>query len=223
MTSSDQTETLDNLQLLALSRKGDRNAFGELVSRHRRGCLSLATFILQNRAEAEDEVQKALWKAFERLDQYLGEGDFCAWLLRIVINECRMLMRTRKRARFLYLDAGHKASNIESLALLSSAADPEHELVRREMSDVLQAEILRIPPLFRKVILLRDIQGLSMPQVANHLGITIPAAKSRLLRARNELRGRVERRCGTAKHILPLSSKQTLPARSGHQHASLPV
>jgi RNA polymerase sigma-70 factor (ECF subfamily) len=223
MTSSDETETLDDLQLLALSRKGDRHAFGQLVSRHRRSCLNLATLILRNRAEAEDEVQKALWKAFERLDQFLGDGDFCAWLLRIVINECRMLLRIRKRARFLYLDGGHKAFDGKSITLLSPAADPEHELVRREMSDVLQAEILRIPPLFRKVILLRDIQGLSMPQVADHLGITIPAAKSRLLRARSELRGRVERRCGTAKHILPLSSKQTLPARSGHQHASLPV
>jgi RNA polymerase sigma-70 factor (ECF subfamily) len=223
MTSSDQTDTRDDLQLLALSRTGDHNAFGELVSRHRRGCLNLATFILRNRAEAEDEVQKALWKAFERLDQFLGDGDFCAWLLRIVINECRMLMRTRKRARFLYLDAGHKASDIKSIALLSPAADPEHELVRREMSDVLQAEILRIPPLFRKAILLRHIQGLSMPQVADQLGITMAAAKSRLLRARRELRRRVELRCGTAKHMMPLSSKQTLPARSSHAYASLTV
>jgi RNA polymerase sigma-70 factor (ECF subfamily) len=220
---SDKTDVRNDRQLLELSRKGDRNAFGELVSRHRRGCLSLATFVLRNRTEAEDEVQKALWKAFERLDQYLGEGDFFAWLLRIVINECRMLLRSKKRARFLYLDGGHKACEFKPMALLSPAADPECELARREMSEVLRAEIGRIPPLFRKVILLRDIQGLAMPEVANHLGITVPAAKSRLLRARTELRGRIERRCGAAKHIVPLPTNQTLPARPGHQHVSLAV
>ena len=215
MTSSDQTDTFDDIELLAWSRKGDPDAFGELVKRHHRACLRFATSILRNRVEAEDEVQKAMWKAFERLDQFLGEGNFRAWLLSIVINECRTLMRSKKRARFLYLDGGHRASEVNQIALLSPAADPENEFVRREMSEVLQAEILRIPPLFRKVIMLRDIEGLSMPAVADRLGITVPAAKSRLLRAHRELRGRIERRRGATKHVMPLSSNQTLPAETG--------
>jgi RNA polymerase sigma-70 factor (ECF subfamily) len=220
MPTSDQIDIWDDLQLIALSRKGDHHAFGELVNKHRRNCISLATFILGNWADAEDEVQKAFWKAFEHLDQYQCEGDFAAWLLRIVVNECRMLMRTKMRARFFYLDGRHGASKFE---LHSPAADPENELFRHEINEVLQAEILRIPPLFRKVIMLCDIQGLPVLEAADQLGITLAAAKSRLLRARIELRGRIEQRFGAAKHMMPLSAKQILPARHGHQHPPLAV
>jgi RNA polymerase sigma-70 factor (ECF subfamily) len=220
MAFSDQIDIRDDLQLIALSRKGDHNAFGELVNRLRRDCLSLATFILGNWAEAEDEVQKAFWKAFEHLDQYQCEGDFAAWLRRIVVNECRMLIRKKEGVRFFYLDGSHGTSKFE---LLSPAADPENELFRHEINEVLQEEILRIPPLFRKVIMLCDIQGLPILEAADQLGITLAAAKSRLLRARIELRGRMEQRFGAAKHITPLSAKQILPARHGHQHARLPV
>ncbi|HEY7304969.1 MAG TPA: sigma-70 family RNA polymerase sigma factor [Bryobacteraceae bacterium] len=194
------SDAQSDFQLIQLSRQGDREAFGELVKRHYGSCVNLATYILRNRAEAEDEVQQAFWKAFEHLDQYLGEAEFCTWLLRIVVNECRMLMRDKKRARFLYIDAGHSGSGGRQVEPHSPGADPEYDAVKCEMIEMLRTEMRRIPPLFRKVILLRDMEGLPMPEVADRLGITVPAAKSRLLRARNELRGRVMRRCGAAKH-----------------------
>jgi RNA polymerase sigma-70 factor (ECF subfamily) len=203
----DRSDTQSDLQLIQLSRCGDREAFGELVARHYGSCVNLATYILRNRAEAEDEVQQAFWKAFEHLDQYLGEAEFCTWLLRIVVNECRMLMRDKKRARFIYLDAGHSGSGGRPMEPLSPGADPEHEAVKCEMIEMLRTEMRRVPPLFRKVILLRDMEGLPMPEVADRLGITVPAAKSRLLRARSELRRRVMRRCGAPKLRTSLSIK----------------
>lgn len=206
-----ETDIRTDRELLELSRDGDRDAFGELVSRHYRSCLNLATYILRNRTEAEDEVQQALWKAFDHLDQYLGEAEFFIWLLRIVVNECRMLMRSKKRVRSLYIDGSVNTLANRPIELVSSITDPEYEVINREMVDVLRTEIQRIPPLFRQVIVLRDVEERSMLEVANTLGITIPAAKSRLLRARTELRQRIIRRCGANKHMVPLP--KTLPAK----------
>lgn len=206
-----ELDTRTDRELLELSRDGDRDAFGELVSRHYRSCVNLATYILRNRTEAEDEVQQALWKAFDHLDQYLGEAEFFIWLLRIVVNECRMLMRSKKRVRSLYIDGSVHALANRPIELVSSIADPEYEVINGEMIDVLRMEIQRIPPLFRQVIVLRDVEERSMLDVANTLGITVPAAKSRLLRARTELRQRIIRRCGANKHMVPLP--KSLPAR----------
>jgi len=99
--------------------------------------------------------------------------------------------------------------------LLSSAADPEYQVVKCEMIDVLNTEIRHIPPLFREVILLRDVNELPMPEVAFRLGITVSAAKSRLLRARNELRRRVTSRFGTARHMMPIPDQISRSSKIG--------
>jgi RNA polymerase sigma-70 factor, ECF subfamily len=213
----DETETRTEIELLAAARSGDNEAFGELLRKHYPSCISLATFILRDRSEAQDEVQQACWKAFERLYQYEGEAKFSTWLLRIVVNQCLMLIRGRKRPQFLHLDGYPGADDSAPLQLPSASPDPEQALLKREMIQVLKREIRNIPPLLRSVILLRDIKELSMQEVAERLGITVPAAKSRLMRARIELRKRVLQCCGKSKHMMPLSSEQTLPARSNHR------
>jgi RNA polymerase sigma-70 factor, ECF subfamily len=190
----DQTDTRDDIQLLEMSRMGDSDAFGQLVSRHYRSCLNLATSILGDRAEAEDEVQHAIWKAFEHLDQYRGDAEFFTWLVRIVVNQCRMLMRTKKRARFVSLNAGSETGEERPTELMSPSTDPERQLAKREMLEILRTEIRHIPPFLRQLVVLRDVHGLPIGEIAVRLGITVPAAKSRLLRARGELRARVVRR-----------------------------
>ena len=199
---SNEADIRSDLQLIEQFRNGDRNAFDQLVGRHYCRCVNLATNILRNRAEAEDEVQQAFWRAFEHLDQYLGEAEFSAWLLRIVVNECRMLMRTKQRARLLYIDGGRS----RPMELLSPIADPEYEVTKRQLIEVLRTEIQRIPPFFRQVIMLHDLEGLTMLEAAERLGITVSAAKSRLLRARRELRNRLRRRCSETRHMIPLAS-----------------
>ena len=91
--------------------------------------------------------------------------------------------------------------------------DPENETIKNDMIQVLRIEIRHIPPLLRQVILLRDIDQLAMTDIADRLGITVPAAKSRLLRARGELRRRVLVRFGPTRHMIPLSAGGMLPAR----------
>jgi len=186
----------DDVELVDLARKGNKQAFGELVKRHHHRCVSLAACILRDREEAEDEVQNACWKAFEHLDQFQGESDFSIWLSRIVVNQCLMFMRARRRVHFLHLDAGIPGYQSGSIDLPCCKLDPEGEVGRRQVGEVLEREIRRIPALLRNVVLLRDVAELPIAEVADRLGITVSAAKSRLLRARLELRQRVLRHCG---------------------------
>ena len=209
----DVLDTRSNLELLKLAQEGDRDAFGQLISKHYQSCVNIATSIVRNRSEAEEEVQQAVWKSFQHLDQYLGEAEFFTWLIRIVVNECRMLLRERRRARFQYIDSSQDGGRDRTAELLSRLTDPEGQALKTEMISVLEMEIRHIPPMLREVILLRDLKELPMLQVADHLGITVSAAKSRLLRGRNELRRRVTSRLGPSRHMMPISTEQTLPAR----------
>ncbi len=182
-------------RLVEAARQGDQDAFGELVRRHHRKCVDLACFYLRNRGDAEDQAQNAFLKAYLHLDQYEGEAEFGTWLARIVANQCLMLMRVQRRARFVYLDELPSESKAVPIQLPATGPDPEGELAFLQLVDVLRMEIRRIPPLLRNVMLLRDVKGLPMMEVADQLGITVSAAKSRLVRARTELKCRMFRHC----------------------------
>jgi RNA polymerase sigma-70 factor (ECF subfamily) len=179
-----------------LSRKGDVGSFGKLIERHYRPCFRLALSIVRNRGDAEDEVQNACWKAWERLWQYQADGTFSAWLSRIVSNQCLMRIRQRRCSRFIRLDDTIDAAGRFRLELIDQNALAEEQVSEREVSEVVHMEIHRIPPLLRNVMLLRDVQQLSMSDVAAQLGLSVPAAKSRLMRARIELNSRLKKHCG---------------------------
>jgi len=196
-----QDDEYSDIDLVDLAREGDKQAFGELVKRYHHRCVSLASCILQDRGEAEDEAQNAYWKAFEHLDQFQGDADFSIWLSRIVVNQCLMFMRAKRRTRFLYLDAGIPGYPGASIELPSWKLDPEGEVGRQQVREVLKREIQCMPALLRNVLLLRDVEELPIAEVANRLGITVPAAKSRLLRARLELRQRLLRHCSSSGHV----------------------
>ena len=180
--------------LVKRARAADVQAFGDLLDRHRAACLKRAMLIIRNRSDAEDEVQNAFWKAFQRLDQFRGEGTFGAWLNRIVENQCLMRIREERNLRFVYLDESTESNT--RVELVGQSADPEDQVGLDEVVELLRKEISRIPPLLRNVMLLRDLDQLSMSVVALKLGLSVPAAKSRLLRARTELRSRVMKHCG---------------------------
>ena len=189
-----QQECSDD-RLVPLAQQGDNRAFAELLERHYASCLKLAVSILHDRSEAEDEVQNACWKAFEHIGQFNQDSKFSTWLTRIVVNQCLMRLRQARRARFLYID-DVPAEDTRPADLRSLQESPEAELGNTEIAEVLRQEIRRIPPLLRKVFVMRDIEQRSMQEVAEVLGISIPAAKSRLLRARLELRERLRRHEG---------------------------
>lgn len=182
--------------LVCLAQDGDNDAFAELIERHLPTCKRLAMSILRDKQNAEDEVQNACWKAFEHINQFNKDAKFSTWLSRIVVNQCLMRLRKERRARFLYLDDGVQGEEIATLDLPDESPTPETALAQSEIGQILEQEIRRIPPLLRDVFVLREVRELPMPDVAKQLGISVAAAKSRLLRARLELRGRLSKHTG---------------------------
>jgi RNA polymerase sigma-70 factor (ECF subfamily) len=182
--------------LVILCQLGENGAFAELMDRHRRSAMKLALSILHDKLDAEDEVQNAFWKAYQHIGQFQQDSKFSTWLTRIVVNQCLMRLRQGRRAKFYYLDDTPMGDDVVTLQLEDKRQSPERKLAQTEVARVLHGEIQRIPPLLRHVFLLRDVQRRPMPEVANQLGISVAAAKSRLLRARAELRTRMERHHG---------------------------
>jgi RNA polymerase sigma-70 factor (ECF subfamily) len=194
VTEPDQDADPSEQILVDLARQGDLDAFAELIQRHYNTCLKRARSIMRNYSDAEDEVQNTCWKAFQHLAQFRGEGTFAAWLGRILENQCLMRIRLERQARFVYLDEP-TTSNVR-VELVGHTVSPEDEVGEEQVEALLRREISRIPPLLRNVMLLRDVQQLPMPTVAEKLGLSVPAAKSRLMRARAELRSRLTKHCG---------------------------
>ena len=195
-----QTETrysrLEDPELVVLAQEGDNEAFAELVQRHQATCRRLAVSILKNVEDAEDEVQSALWKAFEHIGQFQQDAKFSTWLSRIVVNQCLMRLRKDKRARHVSIDEPVSAEDNVRLDLPDLESSPEQALGREELGKVLHTEIRRIPPLLREVFVLREVEERPMEEISEKLGISVAAAKSRLLRARLELRSRMQKHLG---------------------------
>ncbi|MCX6632824.1 MAG: sigma-70 family RNA polymerase sigma factor [Candidatus Solibacter sp.] len=193
---SEGLKTTTDSQLVSLAQQGSERAFAELMRRHSNSMMQVAVGILHDTQEAEDELQNAWWKAWQHIDGFAGDSRFTTWLTRIVMNQCLMRLRQTRRARFLYMDAPAPGEERVTFELRDAGATPEEALGRREVRDLMRREIARIPPLLRHALVLREVNQLPMPEVAGQLGISIAAAKSRLLRARHELRHRLEKYCG---------------------------
>lgn len=197
---SPQRAPVSDDELVSLSQAGNSDAFSELMRRNYSSSFKLALSILREQQEAEDEVQNAYWKAFQHIGQFQCDAKFSTWMTRIVVNQCLMRLRQTRRAKFFYLDDTLIGDERGTLELVDGTDTPETALGTKELSGLLMKEIGRIPPLLRNVFVLRDVKELSMSEVAERLGISVAAAKSRLLRARLELRQRIEKHCGTHGH-----------------------
>jgi RNA polymerase sigma-70 factor, ECF subfamily len=181
----------------------DQEAFGELARRYRPMAFRAAFCVMRNELDAEDQVQSALCKAFESIDKFRGSARFSTWLVRIVINECLMQLRRTRHISFISIDAS--CQELLRLKLTCEMPSPERAVATLSMGRLLKREIRRIPPLLRNAFILRDVQQRPMPDVAKRLGISVEAAKSRLSRAREELRKRLEPHIYTARCTPELS------------------
>jgi len=154
--------------------------------------------ILRDRDQAEDELQNSYLKAWRHVDQFQRESRFSTWISRIVMNQCLMRLRTLRRASFVYLDDVAADGKIPCPEVTDPCWTPEDRCGAHELSVVLQREIRRLPRILREVLVLRDVKELSTDEAASCLRITGAAVKTRLLRARLELRKRLEKCCGPA-------------------------
>ena len=189
-------QNLLDSELVRLAQGGNDEAFSELFRRHYVQSVRQAVRIVRERECAEDEVQNAYLSAWRNIGKFHGEAKFSTWLMRIVVNQCLMRLRQQRRARLISLDTRENPGTGRPPELASAEAGPEAGFAAGEIREVLAREIRRIPPLLRSAVWLRDVNELPIDDVADRLGITVTAAKSRLLRARAELRRRMEKHLG---------------------------
>jgi len=182
--------------LVASAKMGDTVAFERLIEPHYRFCLAKAYTYLRNHGDAQDEVQNACAKAWQFLHQFQGEGSFGGWLSRIVSNECLMRIRERKGTRTISVDEVFESEGSFRLEVIDQRALPEDSVGDEEVSRMLNQEIRRVPVLLREALIMRDLHHFTMRDIAEHLGISVPAAKSRLMRARQALRMRLTKKHG---------------------------
>jgi RNA polymerase sigma-70 factor, ECF subfamily len=187
-------EPTDEQVLVQAARQGDIGAFEELVKRYDRNVFRIANHITQNREDAEDVVQDAFLKAYQNLGQFQGQSKFYTWLVRIAVNEALMRLRRRRPERMVSLDEDVKTEEDSMPREVADwAPNPEQLYSQAQLKDILGKTIQGLPSSFRTVFVLRDVEGLSTEETAEALDLSVPAVKSRLLRARLQLRERLNK------------------------------
>ena len=184
-------------ELVIRAQNHDEAAFAVLMSRTSSASFRLALSILRDRQEAEDQVQNSYVKAWRHMGQFQREAKFSTWMTRIVTNQCLMRLRQLRRASFVYIDDRDEAAGTRPKELADSRSSHETELGNLELAGIVRREINSLPAILRNVLMLRDVNELPVAEVAERLNISLSAVKSRLLRARAELRERLEKHHGT--------------------------
>src|SRR3990172_2394926 len=194
MQPGDGNPSLSDLELVQQVQQGQVESFSELVDRHERKIFRLTQHITGHREDAEDALQEAFLKAFSHLAQFQENSKFYTWLVRIAVNESLMKLRKRKTSQAVSLD--EEIETEEDLIPREIAAwdeNPEQKYARQELREILDRTVSSLPPLFRTVFILRDLDHLSTEETAEALNLSVPAVKSRLLRARLQLREKLSK------------------------------
>ena len=177
-------------RLIERVRSGDNEAFYELVHPHERSVFLAALSILRNESDAEEVAQEAILKAFRNLGRFRGEAKFSTWLIQITINEARMKVRNDRQYLYDSLENGRRSDDGDYMP--RDFADwreiPSQALGRKELRRALAQALASLPEKYRSVLVLRDVQQMSIHETAQVLGITEANVKTRLSRARLQMR-----------------------------------
>jgi RNA polymerase sigma-70 factor, ECF subfamily len=183
-------EALDDAGLVGRALAGEPQAFRMIMQRHNRRLYRVARGIVGNDAETEDAVQEAYLQAFAHLSDFRHEARLSTWLTRIVINEA--LARVRRRRELIELSLLDRAADGSLRVLLlphaPSPSDPESDAGRAQLRRMLERAVDELPPNFRTVFIMREIEEMSVEETASQLGISPATVKTRLHRARRLLR-----------------------------------
>ena len=197
-------------QLIADFRNGDVDAIAELFQRHYSSSLRVARRILQARDESQDAVQSAYLSAFRNFASFRGESSFKTWITKIVTNQCVMhLRRSSLQRRCVSLD--HSFPGSAPAIVLDQAPTPEDLVRRAEMHQKVIDTVGRLPRHLRDVFVLCKISELSIAETAKALGLTVPATKTRIFRARSFMRSQLrDMRPKTDRNVATPTPKQGL-------------
>jgi RNA polymerase sigma-70 factor (ECF subfamily) len=175
--------------LVSAAKDGDANAFVELRDRHSRKILRATYRITRNWEDAEDAFQDSFLKAFLHLNKFEGRSSFSSWVTKIAINTSLMIMRKKGGNRELSMDANDiDCESYDRWEPHDLREDPERRYARHERAELVRGAIRRLHPSLRTVVELRHAQAYSAHEIADSLGISLAAVKSRLSRARSSMR-----------------------------------
>ncbi len=191
------TTVQDDRTLLARAQGGDMSAFEELVGRHEEKVYGLALRMTRSEADAAEITQDTFLSAYQHLAEFRGEAAFGSWVHRIAANNALMRLR---RQRVLDIVSDDQLEGPEFTERGSLAEAPETDWSRRADDKILDEELGRaireatdaLPEGYREVFLLKDVEGLSYEEISEMVGISVPAVKSRLHRARLALREAID-------------------------------
>jgi RNA polymerase sigma-70 factor, ECF subfamily len=183
----------DEGALVAAAKAGDIDAFETLVGRYERKIFRLAQNITQNKEDAEDVMQEAFLKSYQHLSEFQGNSRFYTWLVRIAVNQALMKLRKRRPNQVSLDEEVDTGEDTMPREVEDWGPSPEERYKQSELGQILTSTIAELEPPFRIVFQLRDIEELSTEETAEALGLSIPAVKSRLLRARLKLRQKLNR------------------------------
>ena len=180
-------------QLVAKARSGDLESFEALVNLYAKRIFHIAYKIVESIHDAEDVLQETFLKAFENLPQFRAESSFYTWIVQIAVNGA--LQRVKKRRlQTVSLDGLYgDDDDFRPERIVAWDDNPEKIYSRKETQHILEEAIVSLPTLYRTVFLLKDVENMTMAKIARTLEISQPAAKSRLIRARLELREKLSR------------------------------
>ena len=188
------THLANEVTLVAEAQAGNAEAFTTLVNQYDRNIYRVALSITGNQADAEDVLQETFLKAYTRLRLFQGHSRFYTWLVRIAINEALMELRRRRAGRSIPLDQPIETGEDELPREIEGwDENPEELYAQQELREILAEALERLEPASRSVFVLRDVEDLSTAETAALLNLSVSAVKSRLMRARLELRERLNK------------------------------
>jgi RNA polymerase sigma-70 factor (ECF subfamily) len=190
---TDRFRTAADDELVRIAQGGENRAFDELVRRYQDKVYRLSYKILRHEDDAAEALQDAFLSAYRGLRNFKAESTFSTWLYRIATNASLMKYRKRRDGHVSLDQSQSTNEDAEPLQLADWAAQPPEELLTAETRQVMAEGIERLPEELRTVFVLRDIEELSNAEVAEILGLSVAAVKSRLHRGRIQLRERLNR------------------------------
>ncbi len=177
---------MEETELIKKAQEGDRNALAKLVKQYEQTVYNFAFKICRNKERAEHTMQETFLSMVKSIKQFSGKSKLSTWLYTVVSNHCLMMARSNKKHLHTSLD--DEDSLIDEKNITDWKISPQKIAENDELKDILNEAINKLPPDYRVVFMLRDIQGFSTEETGKAIDLSVPAVKSRLHRARAFLR-----------------------------------
>jgi len=189
-----QSSASKDVELINAFKAGEKSAFDELVLNHKDKVFNLCYWFVGDYQDANDLAQDVFFKAFKALKNFRFESTFSTWIYRITVNTCKNRLNSlqyRLKKKFIHFNNTAAKSN-PGVEIVDESSSPEIELVRKEKSRLIQTAINSLSVEKKVVVVLRDIEGLSYEEISSATGFNLGTVKSKLARARRDLREKLK-------------------------------